>query len=104
MAAVTIPTLPVNGPIQPFPLFTGSFDPSIRPIAPIIARQGMRPNYANSHCLRLHGVGLATNNTFKNRRALVSYPKSGGAWLSRLIQALTGFYVDSIKGTKSIRL
>ena len=94
MTSITIPTLPVSGPIPPFPQFAGSLDHFVRPVAPVT-----RSGDFDFPCVRQHGIGLAAKNTFKNKRALLSYSKSGGRWLSRVIQALTGFYVDSFKGT-----
>jgi len=94
--------IPSNGPIPPFPRLQGSrFDPKSAEtvaFADIYLKlnssyDGEFPVLHNLICVEEYGGGFFKPNTFKRKKALISYPKSGSEFTRALVLAAFGMLI-----------
>jgi len=97
--------IPSNGPIPPFPRLQGSrFDPKSAEtvaFADIYLKlnssyDGEFPVRHNLICVEEYGGGFFKPNTFKRKKALISFPKSGSLFTRGLVLAAFGMLIHQI--------
>jgi len=91
-----------NGPIPPFPPLTGlHFDPnSAETVANVVSYMKETTAYFDGKikrsqmtCVEEYGGGFFSPYTFKEKRAFISFPKSGNTWTRALVLAAFGMLI-----------
>jgi len=112
LLSTTIPTISGTGPIPPFPPLTGwHFDPNSAETVELVDEY-LKKNITypdgeieEAHqltCVEEYGGGFFSPNTFKEKKALISFPKSGSGWTRALVLAAFGMLIHSYYTDSSV--
>jgi len=103
LLSTTIPTISGTGPIPPFPPLTGwRFDPNsadaVELVDELLKRNisfpdGVTAVFNQLTCVEEYGGGVFPPNTFKEKKAIISYPKSGTEWIKALFLSAFGMFI-----------
>jgi len=98
--ATRIPTISSTGPIPPFPPLTGwHFDPNSADAVELVDNllkknvtfpDGVNKVHNQLTCVEEYGGGFFSPNTFKEKKGLICYPKSGTEWIKALVLSAFG--------------
>ena len=111
LLSTTIPTISSTGPIPPFPPLTGwHFDPNSAETVDLVG-DFLKKNITITDgkivrsqltCVEEYGGGFFSPNTFKEKKALISFPKSCSQWTRALVLAAFGMFIHTYYSNSSV--